>query len=78
MIRFSNEKLDECLRSCGMTGTEVAKLAGITPQYLSRLRKGQQAPSAELMANLAFALNKPLDYFFQKNCNYKCNQEASA
>ncbi|MGZ4434629.1 MAG: helix-turn-helix domain-containing protein [Trebonia sp.] len=40
----------------GLTLTEVAQRAGVSPQYLSEIERGRKDPSSEMLAAVAGAL----------------------
>jgi transcriptional regulator with XRE-family HTH domain len=52
-----SERLAEALKRSGKSQTEISALAGITPPYLSDLKKGKKSnPSNEIVSALAKAL----------------------
>ncbi len=50
----------------GMTLSDLAKAASISPGMLSKIEKGQTSPSLGTLQGLATALNIPLATFFEK------------
>ena len=57
MSEHFSERLAEALKKSGKSQTEVSALAGITPPYLSDLKKGKKSnPSNDIVSALAKAL----------------------
>ena len=50
------ERLRTLRRRRGLTLTDVAARAGISPQYLSEIERGRKDPSSEMLAAVAGAL----------------------
>lgn len=76
MRKFSNTKLREALNDPRYRLTGIAEAAGIKVQSLYALRDGESVPTANTLAGLADALEKPLDYFFEPECNHGYSEEA--
>jgi DNA-binding XRE family transcriptional regulator len=66
MKRFSPRKLAALLNDPRVRIAGVAKVAGITVQTLYAVRDGKNSPKSETVAAIAFALNKPIDYFYEE------------
>ena len=69
---FSPQVLDRLLGGPGpgkrrvINASAIAEKAGISSNYLSCLRKGEKNnPSADIVGGLAFALQKPIQVFFE-------------
>ena len=50
------------MKSEGLTQKELATGAGVTESTLSRYIRNERQPSAQILANIATALNTTLDY----------------
>ncbi len=56
------ERLRQRRKELGLTAKIVARAAGVSPSYLSQLEHGKQGrPSLDVLADLAAALEVPLD-----------------
>jgi transcriptional regulator with XRE-family HTH domain len=53
-------RLRHLRRRRGLTLAETARLAGISPQYLSEVERGRKDPSSEVLAAITGALGEPL------------------
>jgi transcriptional regulator with XRE-family HTH domain len=60
------EKIYQARRQKKLTQVELAKLAGINSNHLSRLERGVFQPSAEVLKALADALEVSVDYLLSE------------
>jgi transcriptional regulator with XRE-family HTH domain len=60
MLSLAMTRLEEFIQTSGFMPTVLAKLAGISRQHLSRLRKGTAEPSRAVMVKLALAAGEML------------------
>lgn len=61
--RFAN-KLDELRIERGLSQEQLAERAGITPEYVSRIKGGRKSPSMTVIENLANALGVEVKTLF--------------
>lgn len=54
------EQLRDIRASRGETLRDVARIAGVSPQYLSEVERGRKEPSSEMLAAISGALETPL------------------
>lgn len=66
MKAFSYRKLASALDDPRIRIAGVAEIAGLRVQTLYTLRDGKAKPYADTVAALAFALNKPIDFFYEE------------
>jgi transcriptional regulator with XRE-family HTH domain len=66
-VVFSPRKLDELLggKKRLINASEIARQAGISSTALSNIRKGEKRPSADTVSGIAYAFQKPIQYFFE-------------
>lgn len=60
MRRKIDTRIKELLAERGMTGKELAKVLGVTPQYVSSIVNGGRSVSLNALISVADALNVPL------------------
>ncbi len=56
------ERIAELMNKEGLTQKELAIMAGVTESTLSRYLNDERQPKAEILANIATALNTTSDY----------------
>ncbi len=56
------ERIAELMNKKGLTQKELATMAGVTESTLSRYLNNERKPKAEILANIATALNTTSDY----------------
>lgn len=61
-----NRKIKELRLDRGYTLEELAKAAGLTKGYLSRMERARKAPPFSTLESIAVALNQDLAYFLKK------------
>lgn len=57
-------RLAQILNDRRMTQTELARLCGIAPETLGRIKQHRRDPSAEVMLRIARALDMPVEEIF--------------
>lgn len=71
MRKFSNKKLADALNDPRYNLSAIAKMADISRSYLDGLLKGDyKNPGANFVVALADILEKPLEYFFEDDCQH--------
>lgn len=63
---FSRRKLAEALDDPRIRLSGVAKVAGISVQAIYSIRDGRKSPKADTLSAIAYALNKPIDFFYEE------------
>jgi transcriptional regulator with XRE-family HTH domain len=63
--RFVGQKLKFARRECGLTQDRLATILGITFQQVQKYEAGHSRISAGRLREIAIALAKPIDYFFE-------------
>jgi transcriptional regulator with XRE-family HTH domain len=63
-MKFDPDKLKKAQIEAHKGTVELAKLAGMTPAYLSKLRNGKKQPSDTAVAKLSEALRIPLEALY--------------
>lgn len=58
------ERLNLLIDKFGSSGAEVARVAGLTPASISRIRGGQIEGTAYSWKKIADAFGLPMDWFF--------------
>lgn len=48
-----------------LTQAELASIIGVTTPYLSKVERGKNTPSFDLLSKLATSLNVPIEYFIE-------------
>lgn len=71
-------RLRELTFESGMSQKQIAQLCGATEASLSRYMNGERMPKAEILANLATALNTTTDYLLGRQGKYANFQEIRA
>ena len=61
---FNPKKLAESLSEDTVKLAGVARRAGVSQGYLTALKNAEKEPSAGILGRIAFALGKPVEYFF--------------
>ena len=56
------ERIRTLLKQCNRTQKQLCELCGITEACLSRYMTGERFPKADILANIATALNTTTDY----------------
>ncbi len=56
------ERIQRLMKECGYSQTNLASLVGVTGAAMSRYINNDRMPKAEVVANLATALNTTSDY----------------
>ncbi len=70
-------RLNELIRDNGMTGNKLAKAVGVSPQYISLIRKGRRNnPSSVVLQRIAKALNTTIDELVRDNNENKATKGA--
>ena len=52
-----------------LTQAELAKILGVTTPYLSKIERGKNIPSFDLLYKFSKALHVPLEYFIEDDSN---------
>lgn len=60
------DRVAEQRRAHGMTGSELARLVGVSPSLISQIERGQSRPSVSTLFALSEALRVPVDAFFSR------------
>lgn len=63
------KKVEIILEKSGMTQRDLAKKINLDESILSRIIKGERAPKAEVLANIATALHVTTDYLLDVENN---------
>ncbi len=56
------DRIERLMKECGYTQAELASMVGVTAAAMSRYISNDRKPKAEVVANLATALNTTSDY----------------
>lgn len=59
------ERIARLMKEAGFTQKELAQVTGVTEAAISRYLKDEREPKAEVIANLATALNTTSDYLIR-------------
>ena len=65
-MKFNPKLLKELRTNKGLTQEQLAKKAGISPTYVSKIEKGGANPSLPVLETLAKILNVEPTYFFKE------------
>ncbi len=63
--RFVGQKVRQARRELGLTQESLSSLLGVTFQQIQKYEAGQSRLSAGRLRDVAIALNKPIDYFYE-------------
>jgi transcriptional regulator with XRE-family HTH domain len=66
MKKFSARKLDALLSDERVSIAGIQRFAGVSHNCIRKLRRGLSVPSANTLAVLAEAFEKPIEYFFEE------------
>lgn len=62
MSKEFGSRLNKAMQRCGMTQTELGKRVGKTGSMISRYVTGEREPKANILAQIAIALDTTSDY----------------
>ncbi|MEZ6000268.1 helix-turn-helix domain-containing protein [Hyphomonas sp.] len=63
--RFVGQKVRQARRELGLTQESLSSLLGVTFQQIQKYESGQSRLSAGRLRDVAIALNKPIDFFYE-------------
>ncbi len=63
--RFVGQKVRQARRELGLTQETLSALLGVTFQQIQKYEAGQSRLSAGRLRDVAIALNKPIEYFYE-------------
>lgn len=62
-LRLLASRLRRARRDCGLSHDRIAEQAGTSRQHLINLEKGRHRPRPEMLAAIAEATGKPIEFF---------------
>ena len=75
---FNPSRLTLARKRRRLTGRELANLAGITPEHISRIEQGKAENIEETTVEaLAEALQFPIGFFFGEDIDFPCKNDVS-